>query len=240
MKGLTSELYSELYSRSLLKYPNLLWISYFTSELYITRRALAKAIMYHRKMAKGIILDIGCGSKPYENFFIPLMQEYYGLDLPPDRSSRTRPSDADVYGNAMNLPFKAGSVDTILCTQVLEHIPDPSVALIEMNRCLKSRGVLILTVPLTEGLHEEPNDFFRYTKYGLKYLAEKSGFKIIKITPTTGLWGVLGQKINTLIFRLGGVACLPVLWVTQWFFIGMDALLKQAGDTIDYIMICRK
>lgn len=87
------------------------------------------------------------------------------------------------------------SVDTILCTSVLEHLELPWKAIKEMNRILKSNGCIVDTVPLFWHLYEEPRDFYRYTKYGLKYLFEKNGFEIVELKPLSDFWVTFGQEL---------------------------------------------
>ena len=56
---------------------------------------------------------------------------------------------ADIHGTADDIPLEDDSVDTILCTQVLEHVKRPWIAISEMHRVLRTDGALILTVPNT-------------------------------------------------------------------------------------------
>jgi len=122
-------------------------------------------------------------------YFFDVVEEYIGLDLPPYISANKSKNQADVYGSALNLPFKSESFDTVLSTQVLEHVPEPKKMLEEVYRVLKNGGCLILTAPMIWGLHEIPNDYYRYTEYGLRYLAESIGFKVVYIGTQTGFWG---------------------------------------------------
>ena len=95
-----------------------------------------------RQGIHGRILDVGCGSKPYRSLFAGSNQ-YLGLDLPPERDIprsaeriRATRGAVDVYGSALNLPFATESFDAVVSFQVLEHVPEPRVALSEMARVL--------------------------------------------------------------------------------------------------------
>jgi len=138
------------------------------------------------KYAKGKLLDVGCGDKPYYQIFSRKVDSYVGLDL----------HGGDVIGSALKLPFKNNSYDTVLSTQVIEHVIDPQIMIKEAYRVLKKNGYLILTAPLFWCLHEEPNDYFRFTKYSLSALLNKENFKIIYIKERGNWLITLGQMIS--------------------------------------------
>lgn len=68
-----------------------------------------------------------------------------------------------------------------------------------MNRVLKPGGCLILTSPQVWGLHEEPNDFYRYTRYGLAYLAENCGLEVVSLQARGGYWAMVGQRTSSFV-----------------------------------------
>jgi SAM-dependent methyltransferase len=198
-----------------------------------------------RSYAHGRLLDIGCGKKPYQPIFSPGISEYIGVDLPRALAATTV---VDVYASALRLPFAPETCDTVLCNEVLEHVPEPVQLMIEAARVLKHGGLLILTTPMTWGLHEEPYDYYRYTPYGLKYLAEHAGLQVEKIDPTSGLWGTVGQRISSHVYHSHGwhafwivkgivlVLCAGI----QIIFSALDSVYGHTGDTLDYLLIARK
>jgi len=98
-------------------------------------------------------------------------------------------SRLSVIGDIGALPFRQASFDVVLCTQTLEHVTDPHVVLREMAALLKPGGKLYLTVPfLGDPLHQEPYDFYRYTKYSLSHLLDKAGLSPVSISPIGGIW----------------------------------------------------
>jgi SAM-dependent methyltransferase len=106
------------------------------------------------------------------------VDEYIGLDID---SERTRAeAKADFLYDGQKFPFEAGSFDSILCNQVLEHVFNPEEFIKEIHRVLKPNGVIILTVPFMWDEHEQPFDYARYSSFGLKALIEKNGFIIEK------------------------------------------------------------
>lgn len=132
----------------------------------LTRGKLGKFICRYRN--NGLTLDIGCAYSPYMQYF----PNRIGLDI------KKWPS-VDVVADAHNLPFENEKFENILCSEVLEHLHSPQIAISEMKRVLKKGGRLILTTRFIFPLHDAPNDLYRYTKYGLAYLF-KDGWEIIE------------------------------------------------------------
>ena len=123
----------------------------------ITRENLSKFIK--KNSSDKFTLDLGCSDSPYSKYF----KNRIGFDIKKGKG-------VDVVGDAHNLPFEDNKFDVILCTEVLEHLHTPEIAILEMKRVLKRGGILILTTRFIFPIHDVPNDYFRYTKYGLKYL----------------------------------------------------------------------
>lgn len=144
-----------------------------------------------QKYATGKLLDIGCGNKPYEIWVKGKILEYMGCDIVQSSSNKV-----DVLCEANNIPLESNSFETIISTQAIEHIENHQGMVNEAFRLLKVDGYFILSGPFYWHLHEEPYDFFRFTKHGFRYILEKAGFEIIEITPNGGAWATLGQMIN--------------------------------------------
>jgi ubiquinone/menaquinone biosynthesis C-methylase UbiE len=96
--------------------------------------------------------------------------------------------NVDVVGSVEEMPFSDNEFDSILSTQVLEHVEYPEKAASEMCRVLKEGGHVLATVPQWNELHEEPHDFWRYTCFGMKSLFERNGFKVIAFEQTGGFF----------------------------------------------------
>jgi SAM-dependent methyltransferase len=149
--------------------------------------------------AKGRLLDVGCGDKPYEHIFRPYVTEYIGLEheatfADSDSASRGK---ADVLYDGGRMPFDDQSFDTVLNVQVLEHTPTPGELVKEIARVLKPTGVALLTAPFSFRLHEEPHDYFRYSPHGLRQLCAAAGLEVVEVRAQGGLWSVLGHKLNS-------------------------------------------
>ena len=106
----------------------------------------------------GRVLDAGCGSRPYQEWFGPVT-EYVGLDV-----SAGRGVDLVVASNE-RWPLPNENFDVILSSQVLEHVEHPDITLKEMSRVLKRGGVAILTFPFLYNEHGTPDDYRRFTAY---------------------------------------------------------------------------
>lgn len=150
------------------------------------------------RYARGRLLDIGCGEKPFQELFAGRVSEYLGLEHPDTIHDK---SVVDLWGTAENIPLPDESFDTILCTQVLEHVEQPKRALQEMYRVLREGGHCIITVPFLWHIHEAPRDFYRYTEYGIRYLLETSGFHVVEFTSVLGFFGVFGQELVYYLWR---------------------------------------
>ena len=157
------------------------WSNYH--KFYVSKSIFRKAFFrFGLPLMKGDILDIGSGRAPYS-------REIRGakvvtIDFSPDKGPMT-------VGSCIELPFKASSFDAVICTEVLEHVSEPECALREIFRVLRSQGRFYITVPMLGSLHYEPHDFFRYTKYGLTHLLQKTGFKVTALEPLGGLFSFI-------------------------------------------------
>lgn len=153
------------------------------SALYFERRYILETIEAAAVYTLGPrLLDVGCGIKPYERIFAPKISEHIGIDYEPTAGgsygSGTR---ADLWGDSLNLPFDDGSFDTVLSTQVIEHVVDPKRAVAEIHRVLRPGGVLILSAPMTWPIHEPPHDYFRYTEFGFRSLLADQDFEVVEL-----------------------------------------------------------
>ncbi|MGA9790078.1 MAG: class I SAM-dependent methyltransferase [Terriglobales bacterium] len=109
------------------------------------------------------LLDVGGRGKPYACFFSGRVANHYVLDVEPAYS-------VDVVGDARKMPFCNASMDVVLITQVLEHIPDPIAVIGEIRRVLKPGGTLLLSVPSIFPQHGSPGDYWRYMPQGLQWI----------------------------------------------------------------------
>lgn len=76
----------------------------------------------------------------------------------------------DVVDDIMQSSFPSETFDAVIIMEVLEHVPEPHRAALEIHRLLKPGGRLIASTPFLFPIHDRPYDYFRYTRYGLVYL----------------------------------------------------------------------
>lgn len=117
-------------------------------------------------------LDLGCGDSPLLEAF----PNRVGVDV-------VRGDGVQVIADAHALPFASHAFEQLVCSEVLEHLADPSRAASEMARVLKKGGKLALSTPFVYPLHEAPYDFQRFTAYGLDALFRAAGFAQCAIEP---------------------------------------------------------
>jgi ubiquinone/menaquinone biosynthesis C-methylase UbiE len=131
----------------------------------------------------GRLIDIGCGVKPYKAMLSHLVTDHIGVD---HEITIHDQSNIDLFGTAYSIPSEDNSFDSAICTAVLEHLEEPEQAIRECFRVLKKGGYAIYSVPFIWQLHEQPRDFFRYSKFGLQHLFVKAGFEVVDIHPLSG------------------------------------------------------
>lgn len=193
------------------------------------------------KYTKGRLLDIGCSDKPYKSLTTPYVTEHIGLD---HAQSPHELQDVDIIADAYNTTLDDASFDTVLSTAVLEHLEEPEKALREAYRVLKPAGHAIYTIPLFWHLHEEPRDFYRYTKHGIRYLFEKVGFEIVELRPLSGFWITFGTEFNYYINRFNRGILRP--FITFWIainniiFLLLEKLDSPKEWTWMYLVVGRK
>ena len=150
----------------------------FLNDFFIPRGGLFRFIQSQADSVRGNVLDIGCGSKPYQNLFS--CEKYTGVDIENEGHSHEN-ENIDFYYDGKKLPFENYSFDNAVCFEVLEHVFDPDLFLTEINRVLKPGGKLLMTTPFIWNEHEIPNDYGRYSSYGLTYLMKKNGFEVVSL-----------------------------------------------------------
>lgn len=180
----------------------------FFSPAYYSQYQLTMPLM--QRFAYGRLIDLGCGSMPYQQFIRGQVSNYDSLETFPTHVPVTYVGDIQNMGM-----IAAASYDTAICLEVLEHVPDPFGAVREVYRILKPQGVFIVSVPHLSRLHMEPHDYYRFTQYGCRYLLESAGFQVDILDKRGGLCSFLGNQIATVL--LGLFWRVPILKEVIWF-----------------------
>ena len=167
---------------------------------FITRRGLYTAV---RRLAPGMggkVLDYGCGSKPYAEYFTAA-SSYVGCDIATSGHDHAT-SQVDVFFDGRHLPFPDASFDGVVAFEVFEHVFNLPDMLLEIRRVLRPGGQLLLTIPFAYEEHEVPWDFARYTSFGIAALLRGAGFEVSHAEKTGGYLLAVHQMAMIYVVRL--------------------------------------
>ncbi len=140
-----------------------------------------------------LVLDTGAGESGLRMHFNHC--RYIALDLAAGDQDWDY-SGLDVIGDLHKVPIAGNTADIILNFQVLEHVKSPGEVIKEFYRLLKPGGRLILTAPQGWHEHQQPHDYFRFTRFALKMMMEKAGFTDIDIAPMGGYFRYMGMWLS--------------------------------------------
>lgn len=186
-------------------------------------------------VAHGELLDFGSGGQPYRALFETKVTRYIAADVQP---TANLPLDI-VLTPGKPVPMADASIDTVLSSQTLEHVPEPSFYLRECYRVLKPGGALILTAPMQWRHHEVPYDYYRFTRYGLEHLLRQAGFTTIDITPCGGVVALLGQIALSALSERGKPAPFIRRLVNRCA-LWLDRRFYDEHDTVNWMCTAQK
>jgi SAM-dependent methyltransferase len=168
-----------------------------TLYIYSVRRALQKAIDMNIDLFWGILLDLGCGEMPYRQYLLDMnknITKYIGVDV---RYNQYHHSvKPDIIWNGETIDIENEEINTVIATELFEHLSNIEVVLREIKRVLSENGILFFTVPFIWPLHETPYDEYRYTPFSLQRILKTAGFRNLTITPLGGYNAALAQMIS--------------------------------------------
>ena len=189
----------------------------------ITRKHLRPYLSKYSTKKK--VLDIGGGRVDTNHSYEDLFPNRHTFDIDPKR-------EPDTVGDAHSLPFENESFEFILCTEVLEHLHSPHVAISEMNRVLKKGGEIVLTTRFVYPIHDAPHDYYRFTEFGLRKLFEK--WDVIEIFPETETFSTVGALLQRIGFQTdlkGGKLAKAFIYLFAILFDKINFLIKnEYGD----------
>ena len=237
---------------------------------FLTYFYLIKEIKKNASYAKGTLLDVGCGSSPFQNHFSQYIEKYLKHEHPEAAKENIK---YDYLSELPEINAPNNSIDTIISFSVLEHVSKPFETLKEFKRILKDNGNFIISVPQYWHLHEEPHDYLRFTKYILKEKINELGFEIVYMKELGRSFAVVGQAFCNaiiLLFDLNHVKnifnflsgknpqdigksimyaiyksplillSIILIPVINILFLTLEQLLGSSRDTIGYFVVAKK
>ncbi|MDX8394985.1 MAG: methyltransferase domain-containing protein [Mariprofundaceae bacterium] len=172
------------------------------------------------------VLDAGSGSCPYRDSFSHC--EYKTQDftsLNDEQLSGGKYGKIDYVCDISAIPVADDYFDAILCSEVIEHVPDPVAVMAEFSRVLKPGGRLILTAPLGSGIHQEPYHFYGgYTPFWYERVLGEHGFSDVDVSANGGSLKAFSQEaLRFLQMTVPFGSVLPfvisIIWLPFWLLL---------------------
>ena len=197
------------------------------------------------KFARGKLIDLGCGKVPLYEVYKDFVNDITCVDWANSMHNNPHLDLVQDLNNRLELPDRC--FDTIILSDVLEHIRKPESLLSEMNRILSEEGKLLMNVPFYYWLHEQPFDYFRYTRHALQMMAEDNGFRILELRASGGAIEILADISAKVIIMLPIIGR-PIAKFTQWLawhLLKISAISKFSKKTSEkfpfgYFMVAEK
>ncbi|MBR1170990.1 class I SAM-dependent methyltransferase [Bradyrhizobium liaoningense] len=195
--------------------------------------------------ASGRLLDLGCGKAPLYGVYETLASEVTCVDWGNSLHQTTHLDKEADLTKPIDLPDQA--FDTIILSDVLEHIPVPLDLCREIARLLAPGGKLIMNVPFYYPLHETPYDFYRYTEFALRRFMELSNMKVIYLEPIGGAVEIISDIVSKNMMKLpvGGVFAARITQAASWWFartrLGSKVMKKTSSKfPLGYFMVAER
>lgn len=214
---------------------------------WLIKKAVNDKVKERLPKLYGRVIDLGCGTRPFEQDILKFANEYIGVDW----GNTLHELRAEIVSDLNKpLPIPDEFTDHVVTFEVLEHLAEPSLMLAEAFRILRHGGGLTLSVPFQWWVHEEPWDYYRFTRYGLCHLLKKAGFINISVSSTTGFWSMWILKLNYQTMRLIRgprlirmfirAIFIPFWWTNQCLAPLLDRIWPEDRETAGYFVIASK
>jgi ubiquinone/menaquinone biosynthesis C-methylase UbiE len=220
---------------------------------YLTSSKILKFNLVHRdewvaQQAQAIpgghsVLDVGAGACRYRTLFAHCdykAQDFAALTVE-QYGARRGYGSLDYVCDAASIPVPDNTFDVILCTEVLEHVPEPIKVVNEMCRILRPGGKLLLSAPLGSGVHQAPWHFYGgYTPFWYEKFLSAAGFADVSVQPNGGFFRYYGQESirfvrMTIPWRIKASWPLRLLWLPIWLLLlpWLAVLCPLLGAVLD-------
>lgn len=205
-------------------------LNFLISPVYISQKNLQRIIRTY--FVNRVVVNVGCGPLTLEGNMINVDIKKYG--------------NVHVVADALNLPFKDGSVDGVINIAVLEHLVGPHKAIDEMHRILKDGGHILSYIPFMQGYHSAPDDYYRWTINGIKEIYQDFETVELKVSggPTSALLWMLIEWLstafsfgNTKIHDIVYIVSMSILWPIKFLDIILNRypMSKNIASSFYYI-----
>lgn len=152
------------------------------------------------------VLDVSSGNQPYRPLFAHC--QYRSHEFPGNqeivdgfRGETEKPLDPhqkyNYVGDITATGAPSDTFDLVILTEVLEHVPEPLLAMQELARVAKPGGRIIVTAPFTSGSHQKPYHFAAgYSREWYHYAAQKYGLEVVDVQSQGDYFKLLVQELN--------------------------------------------
>ncbi|PIQ74896.1 MAG: hypothetical protein COV84_04150 [Candidatus Portnoybacteria bacterium CG11_big_fil_rev_8_21_14_0_20_40_15] len=172
-----------------------------------------KEVIFHvLSYVKGKVLDLGAGTAKYKEIIVKNAGNYVACDV-------RKTENIDDVCDVLNLKYSPESFDTVISTQVMEHVSNPYQMAKQIYKVLKTGGHAIITAPFMIPFHADPKDNFRFSREGLEEIFKSMGFEIIDSGIYGGFFMVISEMIHFSWFN-------PYKQKTSRFFIIIEKIAK--------------
>lgn len=216
---------------------------------WLARRHLRRWLLSNQHRVSGKLLDYGCGEKRYERYFLRV-DEYIGLEVSDKcTGSMGQALPRVVYYDGSVIPFADKSFDSIVSFQVLEHVRDIDKSFKELIRVGKEDCTYMFTVPMFWPEHEIPNDFRRFTEFGIKSYLDYYGLELDEIVKTGNIYEVVALLLldylftqKSRIFKILAIMFSPAVSALAVLAGMLDPGSRCPGRKcyLDICLVCRK
>jgi SAM-dependent methyltransferase len=186
------------------------------------------------------VLDAGAGEGNYKHYFCEM--RYCGLDLGIGDQGWNY-SALDVVGDLSAMPFRDATFEACLNVVTLEHVKDPAGVILEISRVLAPGAKFLLIVPFEWEEHQQPHDYFRFTRYSLAYMLEGAGFEGVSIEPVGGFFRMMSRRMLGALQFFPGISIIigAVLFVPMALLLPLlEPLDRRRNFTLGYICSARR
>jgi len=197
------------------------------------------------QLRQGAVLDLGCGTVPLYPVYADVAESVWCLDWPGSLHERKH---VDCFADLnRGVPLVDRCFDTVILSDVLEHIYEHRALMREIGRVLKPGGVLIMNSPFLYRIHEAPNDHFRYTEFALRRMTAEAGLDIVLLEPVGGVLEVFTDIVAKMLARLpvlGGALANAMQRMTSmlghWSFARRARLRTGSVFPLAYFVVARR